>query len=134
MSLHPYPSPNSHQAQYLEYAAYMRSGGNLSAARAAATMAMRQMAAQGNPCVVGHRPRCLLQKCDQLYSFLCVERNDPRPCQRYQRKPGAWLVPQGCQRANVGLCNSTTQYGAAAACAGKYPQKCPLLANPALLP
>ena len=94
---------------------------------------MRRMAAQGNPCVVGHRPRCLLQKCDALYSFLCLERENPRPCERYQGRPGAWLVPQGCP-GDASLCISEKIYGNAALCAGKYPKKCPLLDSPTLLP
>ena len=129
----PRHSSGPHQAQYVDYAAYVRSGGNETVGRAAASVAMRRMAAQGNPCVVGHRPRCLLQKCDALYSFLCLERENPRPCEQYQGRPGAWLVPQGCP-GDASLCVSEKIYGNAALCAGKYPKKCPLLDSPKLLP
>ena len=129
----PRHSSGPHQAQYVDYAAYVRSGGNETVGRAAASVAMRRMAAQGNPCIVGHRPRCLLQKCDALYSFLCLERENPRPCEQYQGRPGAWLVPQGCP-GDASLCVSEKIYGNAALCAGKYPKKCPLLDSPKLLP
>ena len=119
------------KAQYVDYAVYRRTGGNVSRARAAAADAMRALAARGVPCAVGHRKGCLLQKCDTIYSFLCVERDDPRPCERYQPNPGAWLVPQGCLRWP---CNDTARYGVAARCAGKKPKQCPLLQDPDLLP
>ena len=111
----------------------MRSGGNETVGRAAAAVAMRRMAAHKVPCVVGHRPRCLLQKCDQLFSFLCLERDNPRPCEQYQGRPGAWMVPQGCP-GDASSCNSVKRYGDAALCAGKYPKNCPLLETPKLLP
>ena len=94
--------------------------------------------------MVGQRPGCLLQKCDLSYSFLCIERDDLRPCTRYAKRDGSWLVPQGCN--GQWPCNSTALYGVGATCAGKFPPwhplakrtgqraACPLFDDPRRLP
>ena len=94
---------------------------------------MRRMAAQGNPCVFGHRPRCLLQKCDALYSFLCLERENPRPCEQYQGRPGAWFVPQGCP-GDARMCNSEKIYGNAAVVRRQVPEEMPAAGQPQATP
>lgn len=111
---------------YVDYRVWEETGGNVSAARAAARKSMAALRRRGVPCLAGHRSGCLLQKCDLLYSFLCVERDATAPCERYGVR-GSWYAPQGCWGPR---CNFSRYPGGE--CAGKL--SCPLLDDPASIP
>lgn len=110
------------RAHYLSYGAWERTR-DVGAARRRAAQTLLELERRGLPCVAGHRRGCLLQKCDALFSFLCVERDEPQPCRRYAGRPG-WYIPQACWGGRAGPCNSTARFGAAATCAGRLDGQC----------
>lgn len=109
-------------AAYLDYGVWARSGGNVTAARAHARKSVSTLRRRGIPCLAGHRTGCLLQKCDSLWSFLCVERTALKPCERFGVH-GSWYVPQGCFGPGKN-CSDTNKWPGGE-CAGK--RRCELL-------